>query len=434
MTAVSGVITGWSIAHSHADIETIEAACARSPAAIVDALLESPRVSEAFCLQTCNRAEWYVVTDSKAAGDAALETATPAVPTDVRRRLDHESALEHLLRVSCGLESLVLGEDQILGQVRDAYATATERGGIGPVLEAAITKAIHVGERARTETTINEGVVSLGSAAVELAARRIDLSSATATVIGAGEMGAIAANALSTAAERVVVANRTVDRATHIATAIDNGTAIGLDSLGMALESTDIVVSATASDEQIIDRSLLDSRDIGQTTFIDIAQPRDIEPTLSDRAGISVYDLDALEEITRATTANREQAANAVESMIDTAVDRLLIQYKRNQADEVIAAMYEGAERMKEQELSTAISKLRADGELTAEQRATVESLADSLINQLLAAPTKSLRDAAERDDWSTINTALQLFDPGETTSAVRSASPSVQTERADDD
>ncbi|WP_330632247.1 glutamyl-tRNA reductase [Halocatena halophila] len=434
MTAGSGVITGWSVAHSHADIETIEAACARPPAAIVDALLDSPSVSEAFCLQTCNRAEWYVVTESADTGSTALETATPAVPADARHRLDHETALEHLLRVACGLESLVLGEDQILGQVRDAYATATERGGIGPVLEAAITKAIHVGERARTETTINEGVVSLGSAAVELAARRIDLSSATATVVGAGEMGAIAANALSTAAERVVVANRTVDRATHIATAIDNGTAIGLDSLGVALESTDLVVSATASDEQIIDRSLLESRDIGRTTFIDIAQPRDIDPTLTECAGITVYDLDALEEITRATTANREQAALAVESMIDTAVDRLLIQYKRKQADEVIAAMYEGAERMKERELSTALSKLRADGELTAEQRATVESLADSLINQLLAAPTKSLRDAAERDDWSTINTALQLFDPGDTERSVRTGATAVHPESADDD
>jgi glutamyl-tRNA reductase len=413
MTVGTGIITSVSIAHNHADLDTIESACAMCEGSVLESLLTHTSVTEAFSLQTCNRFEAYVVSESPDAGHEALQSVIHDVPSDAVRTSGHEASLRQLMRVSCGLESLVLGEDQILGQVREAYLVARANGGIGPVLEEALTKAIHVGKRARTETAIDEGVVSLGSAAVRLAASETSLTDSSALVVGAGEMGTLAARSLAEKVDRLAIANRTIPHAEHVAETLDGETrteSIGLDVLPEALARNDVVVSATGSDVSVIDRTMLSGA--GETLLIDIAQPRDIASDVDALPGVVVFDLDSLESITDETTEQRQAAAEEVETMIDREIDRLLTQYKRKRADEVIAAMYEGAENMKQRELSTAFSQLEASDDFTADQREVVESLADALVGQLLAAPTKSLRDAAERDDWSTINTALQLFDP----------------------
>lgn len=410
MTVGYGIISGFSVAHGHADLDTIELACATRDTSVVESLLEHASVTEAVCLQTCNRSEAYVVTESPQDGHDALTSVVRDVPPDAVRELGHEESLRHLMRVSCGLESIVLGEDQILGQLREAYLNARSMDAIGPMLEEALTKALHVGERARTETEINEGVVSLGSAAVRLAARDIDLDDASALVVGAGEMGTIAASSLAAEADQLVIANRTIPHAEHIAGTIDGAEAIGLEALPSALAESDVVVSATGSDSTVIDSSMLEGA--STTLLIDIAQPRDIASDVDSIPSITRHDLASLESITDETTANRRAAAEEVKAMIDEETERLLTQYKRKRADEVIAVMYEAAESVKQRELSTAFSKLEATGELTTEQQEIVGSLADAIVGQLLSAPTKSLRDAAERDDWSTINTALQLFNP----------------------
>jgi glutamyl-tRNA reductase len=316
------------------------------------------------------------------------------------------------MRVAAGLESLVLGEDQILGQVRTAYEDARGAGGIGPILEGGVTKAIHVGERARTETKLNEGVVSLGSAAAEVATRECELSGTTVLVVGAGEMGTLAARAFDDRPiDELLVANRTDEHAEHVATTVTTEVqTYSLSALSTAVEQADVVVSTTASDLPLIDREMLAGA--GETVLVDLAQPRDVSPSASTLSSTTVHDLDTLETVTERTRQKRREAADAVEAIIDREFERLLEQYKRNRADEVIATMYEGADAVKEAELQQALSQLDAVEELTEEQRVIVESMADSLVNKLLAAPTKSLRDAASEDDWTTIHTALQLFDP----------------------
>lgn len=408
----TGVITGVSVAHTRASVDEIDAAGGDSVRATVSDLLAREGVSEAYAVSTCNRSEAYVVTDRAADGAAALSTFAPDVREGAVRHLDHEESLRHLMRVAAGLESLVLGEDQILGQVRTAYEEARSAGGIGPMLEESVTKAIHVGERARTETAINEGVVSLGSAAVELAARELDLSGVTAVVVGAGEMGTLAARALAdTPAAEVVVANRTVPHAEHVAGEVEtDARAVPLSELVEVLPAADLVISATGAPEPVLGRG--DLVDAGEVVCIDIAQPRDVEVAADALDGVTLYDIDALESVTRRTREQREAEARAVEAMIDDELDRLLDSFKRKRADEVISAMYAAAERTKTREVDTALTKLETQGGLTAEQRETVESLADALVGQLLAAPTKSLREAAGEDDWTTIQTALRLFDP----------------------
>jgi len=412
VTVPTGLVSGVSISHRKASLDHIERAAVESQHRGVEALLSQPGVREAFCLQTCNRVEAYVVTDEAEAGRAALDRYTTGLE-GVRRELNHEASLEHLIRVACGLESLVLGEDQIIGQVRRAFATAREAGGIGPVTEDAITKAIHVGERARAETGINEGVVSLGSAAVRLARRELeDLAAEDALVVGAGEMGTLAVRALDGGVASLTVANRTPERAARLADDVDATptTVVGLGALDDAIEDAGLVLTTTGADEPIVGTELL--ADAGETFVVDLASPRDVAAPATELDSVTVRDLDALETVTDRTREARAEAAERVERMVAEELDHLLSQYKRKRADQIIAAMYEGAERVKSREVEKAIATMETDG-LSADQAAAVESMADALVNQLLSAPTKSIREAAETGDWTTINSALELFGPG---------------------
>jgi len=408
----TGVITGLSVSHTTASVDEIETASCETVDDRVASLLAKPGVSEAFALQTCNRSEAYVVTDRADQGREALADIVTDIREGAIEHMDHEASLRHLMRVAAGLESLVLGEDQIIGQFKTAVEASRSADGIGPLLEDAIMKAVHVGERARTETEINEGVVSLGSAAVELAGQEIDLNGATALVVGAGEMGSLAANSLAAAGvDRILVANRTIPHATHITETVDvEASAIGLDAAPTAAETAAVVITATGSPDYVLETEALAA--VGETICIDLAQPRDIDPAVADVDGVDVYDIDALESVTESTHRRRKQAAREVEVMIDEEFDRLTALFKRKRADEAISTMYESAERIKNREVGTAFAKLDSHGELTDKQREVIESLADSLVSQLLSAPTKSLREAAAEDDWTTIQTAMQLFNP----------------------
>lgn len=409
MTRDPAVIRGVSVAYQHASVEVIDRASATSQTAALEELLQQPGIAEAFALQTCNRAERYVVSKDPKAGEDALASTMADVPAEALTEMDHEESLRHLLEVAAGLESLVPGEDQVLGQVRDAYADAADAGAIGPVFEQAVTKAIHVGERARTETAINDGVVSLGSAAVELADEQCDLADATALVVGAGEIANLAAKALSARADidHLVVANRTVSNAEHVVSGVDmQAKAVGLDELPAVTETADLVVSATASPQSLFDVETVEKA--GATVIVDIGQPRDVPTDVDHLENVSLFDLDDLESVTAETRASRQAAADTVADIVEAEFDHLLTRYKRTQADDVISTMYESAERVKDRELREALAKL----DLDEEEHEVVEAMADSLVNQLLAPPTKSLRDAAENDDWKTIDTALRLFDP----------------------
>ncbi|WP_136600962.1 glutamyl-tRNA reductase [Salinigranum halophilum] len=412
MSGSRSVITGVSVSHVDASVDEIERVSGDSEREMVRDLLTREGVDEAFALRTCNRAEAYIVSDDAAVGRRALRDFAPDVRDGAVTDLDHEAAIRHLMRVATGLESLVVGEDQILGQFRTAIEEARSVGGIGPMLDEALTKALHVGERARTETAINEGVVSLGSAAVRLAERHLDLTESTAVVVGAGEMGLLTARALDAAGiGRLLVVNRTVPHAEHVARDVTcEASAVALDALPAAVGAAELVVSATASPDYVLDDATLSGA--GETLLIDIAQPRDIDPAVASLAAVTVHDIDALESVTEETHDKRQAAAERVEEMIDDEFTHLMERFKRARADEAIGAMYESAERVKQREVETALRKLESQGELTDDQRETVGALADTIVNQLLAAPTKSLREAAAEDDWTTIQTAMQLFDP----------------------
>jgi glutamyl-tRNA reductase len=411
---VDGVVTGVAVTHRRATVDEIGAAGGGDAAATLADVARDDAVREAFALHTCNRAEAYVVTDRPAKGRAALAGFAPDVRDGAVERLGHEESLRHLLRVAAGLESQVLGEDEVLGQLRDALAVAEGAGTLGPTLESAVQKAIHVGERARTETAINEGVTSLARAAVEAADAETSLAGATALVVGAGDTAETAARALVDAGVAdLTVANRTLDRAETLAADLGApATAAPLADAAARASDADVVVTATASADPVFDRAALDAA--GETVVVDLAVPRDVDPTAEAAPGVTVRDVDALRSITAETRERRESAAETVAAMVDEEFDRLLRSYKRERAEAAVAGMYEGAERMKRAELSRLRSRLdAADGcDLTADQQEAIEEFADALVSRLLAPPTQSLKAAAEADDWTTIQTAMGLFDP----------------------
>ena len=409
----SSVITGLCVSHETASVDDIESADRFDQTATLTKLLAREPVAEAFVLQTCHRVETYVVTEARPAGRRVLTDFTPDIDTDSVVEMDHEESLRHLLRVAAGLESVVLGEDQILGQVRDAYTDAYEVGAIGPVLETAVLKALRVGERARTETDINDGVCSIGSAAVALADQRCDLGGATALVIGAGQLGSLAANAFADSGiETLYVANRSVPRAEGVADDVDLGAAraVGLDALATVMAEADVVVSATSSDEYILDEDCLDNP--GTTLIVDAARPRDVSPTVTSIEEVTLCDLCALESVVDEAKQRRQRAVEAVETIVDCEFDRLQEQYRRERADDVIAAMYERAEEMKSRQVSKTLARIESTGDDRETRREIIESLADALVDHLLADPTLGLREAAADGDWRMLEAGSRLLAP----------------------
>lgn len=408
----SCVISGRRVTQEHANVSEIEAACQRDPHTRLTALTQADQVTEAFVLQTCIRAELYVVTETAVAGHSVLSNVDLGVPDDLIVEMDHEESLQHLFRVTAGLESFVVGEDQILVQVQDAVETADTVGSIGPVLETALSKAIQVGKRARSETVVNDGPTSIGGAAVSLVDRERTLDEGSTLVIGTGEMGTHIAQAVSIRGEmELLLANRNRESADRLAEQLDTTVSVvDFDAIPSVLPYVDVVMSATASPEPILDADAFANH--GGTFVVDIAQPPDVARAVADYEDVVVHDLDTLETITERARERRRDAVKRVEAMIDEAMTELLQQYKRQRVDGVVAGMYRGAERIKQQELETTFSKLDHHGGLTDKQREDVEALADALVSELLAPPTTGLRDAAARDDWRTIATAIELFDP----------------------
>jgi len=410
-------ISGLSVSHRSASIEAIEQVSGGDPAAVAARLAEAEPVDEVFVLETCNRFEAYVVTPTPTSGAAVLSSIVESIDPDAAVQLGHEESLRHLLRVAAGLESVVIGEDQIQGQLKRAVEDARDRGDLGSLLEPGLMKAVHVGERVRANTAINEGVISMGSAAVRLAARERPLDGAHATVIGAGEMAGLIVAALAThGVGSIEIVNRTIAHAEHLAARVDAPTATReLSDLRAGIAAADVVFSATGADGYLITPA--DVTD-PPAVFVDSSQPRVVDPALVDLPGTRVYDMDDLDRVTASTTSSRAAAAREAEAIIDEELEHLLYLYKRRRADAAISTMYEAAAAVRDREVATALNQLDAAAE-DGETREVVESMADAIIGQLLAAPTRSLRDAAVEDDWDTIQTAMTLFDPNFSRAAV---------------
>ncbi|SDJ85174.1 glutamyl-tRNA reductase [Microbulbifer yueqingensis] len=368
---------------------------------------------ELAILSTCNRTEIYGETDP----DRLLEWMAEyhQVPLEQLQgcsyRYTGEEAVRHMMRVACGLDSLVLGEPQILGQIKSAYAVASEAGSIGSLLHGVFQQVFAVAKKVRTETAIGENPVSVAYAAVALASRIFtDLTRQTALLIGAGETIELVARHLKEQGiKRLVVANRTLNRARELAENL-GAEAILLADIPEHLPRADIVISSTASQLPILGKGAVESalkkRRHRPVFMVDIAVPRDIEPQVEQLDDIYLYTVDDLRGVIDEGRRSREQAARAAHEIVERAAAEFMRQHRSLEAVDTIRSYRQQAQEIGDAELEKALQQLEKGGD----PRRLMQQLARSLTNKLIHAPTVSLRRATAEGDMHRLRIAREII------------------------
>ncbi len=371
-------------------------------------------VAEVVILSTCNRTELYW------SGTASSTELSQWLERHHGDNLDLASSLyvhrdrhavEHAFSVASGLDSMVLGEAQILGQLKDAYRVAHEVGSTGPWLNKLFQAAFSAAKRVRSETQIGANAVSLASATVSLARRMYaDLSAHTALMIGAGEMIALTARHFTSAGvKRMVIANRTLSRAQALAAEL-KGYAVDLSDLDKELTQADIVVSCTASAAPLITKhgagAAVRARRRRPIFMVDLAVPRDIDPSVAELEDIYLFSIDDLQQLIDENRQQRELAAGGARLLLEEEVARFLAEVRAHDAGPAIRALRGQADTIRGQTLDQA-RRMLAAGKGTDE---VMEYLANTLTNRLLHAPTQALRQASESSDSTLADTLARLL------------------------
>ena len=373
-------------------------------------LRKLPEVHEAALLSTCNRTEIYAVATDGQALAAWLDEQAEGLGAYLYQHRDAD-AVRHLFRVATGLDSMVLGEPQILGQVKDAWGAARSCQTLGNQLDQLFQHSFSVAKRARTDTRIGANPVSVASIAVRLAQESfLRLDGATVLLVGAGQTMELVAKHLSEAnVRRLLVANRTLPRAQALAQA-HGGMALDLVAMPRQLAQADIVFTATASPTPVIDAGMLTAalkaRRHKPMLLFDLAVPRDIAADVAGLEDAYLYTVDDLEQAVAENRASRLQAADAAQAIIDVQVDRFLQEQQAASRQAIVRELRHFADHTRQSLLARAQQQLAAGK--PAEQ--VLEQFAHSLTKQLLHPPTMALRQAALSNDDSLLDAAARLF------------------------
>jgi glutamyl-tRNA reductase len=394
-------------------------------------------VSEAMILSTCNRVEILTAADSASVDITGFLYRHLGVdPALLRPHLyeyrDRE-AIRHLFRVAASLDSMVVGEPQILGQVKEAYTLAREAGTVSTQLEALLQSAFAAAKRVRTETEIGSTTVSIASVAVDLAQKIFgSLAGKTVFLVGAGKMSEQAARHLIRhGAGTILVTNRTEERAVKMAAQFADSVAprvIPWNEMRAAASQADIVITSTGAAQPIFLRedgqAFLHRRKNRPMFFIDIAVPRDVDPEMNRLEGIFLYDIDDLQSVAAAHLAERTREAADAEAMIAAEVERYHLKLRAVNVVPAIVGLQQQAEELRQAELRRVQSRL---GALTAEQAAAVEALSRGLVNKFLHPPMQALKQAARDGDVARIEAIRETYALGAET-----AVPVIEVEAAE--
>jgi glutamyl-tRNA reductase len=392
---------------------------------ILGELVERQEVLEAAAISTCNRTEFYLYASDPVGAEAValglLAREAETQPTDLVGHLYSlrgAAAAEQLLRVTAGLDSMIIGEAEIQGQVKRAYELALVEGATGPVLNRLFRAALAAGKRARSETGISERSMSIPSVAVELAQRTLgDLDDRRVLVVGAGETAELTARALAAkGVEAIFIANRHYDRAIGLAQRF-GGHAVRFEELPEELTDADIVVTSTSSPHHVIERDglseVMTARGGRPLLLIDLAVPRDIHPSSRDVPGASLYDMDDLQALVERNVSSREGEAHHVEGILRAELARFDRWLAAQDVTPTIAALRERADEVVERVLDE--NEQRWEG-LTDADRKRLNAAARAIASRLLHEPTLRLkRDADEADAYAKVAVLRELFglDPG---------------------
>jgi glutamyl-tRNA reductase len=367
-------------------------------------LVHREHVSEAVVLSTCNRTEVYAVAEKfhGAYQDIRdfLSEAAFLAPEDFSDHLYvhyDAPAVAHLFAVASGLDSVVLGESEILGQVRHAWERAREEGAAGASLNLLFRHAVEVGKRARTDTSVARGTTSVSQAAVAMATERLGgLEGKRVLVLGAGEMGEAMALALSRAgAADLVLANRTWERAVDLAATV-GGRAVRLLDVPAAMVDTDVLLTSTGATAALLQvddvTAIAAQREGRQLLIVDIAVPRDVDPAVGAIPGITLLDMEDLTTFTDVGRESREREVSAVQAILDEELDRYLGATSAREVAPMVVALRDRAEEVRRAELDRFRARLEG---LDATQAEAVEALTRGIIGKLLHEPSVALKDAA---------------------------------------
>jgi len=406
------VMTGMS--HSTAPLtarESVSLTREQLPAALAKA---NDMFGRSVILSTCNRTEIYTVArDAQASREAMekffIEISGSENLSEYLYSLEQEEAIHHLFRVAAGLDSLIIGESEILGQVRDSFTVATKEGTTIGALSHAFHSAIRTGKRARTETQVGWNALSTSRACVELARRSLgNLSTKHGLIVGVGEASKLAAQALRDAGiGMLTITNRTVGSAQALADAVHAQVA-PLDELPILLASADLVVTSTGAPDYVIGTEVVTTAMRNKSgkalLMIDMAMPRDIDPAVAAIDNVRLHTLDDIRGIAEANRLEREVEAKKVEKIVDEEVARFESWWTGRRTTPTIASLRNQAEEIRATEVAKTITKMEG---LTTQEAERLNAMTKSLVKKLLHDPTKALRD---RNDESFTQTARELF------------------------
>jgi glutamyl-tRNA reductase len=381
----------------------------RVPEAI-QKLVKYPGIEEGMIVSTCNRTE--ILARSANGADPNLRGYLRELfQTEVDPYEKHlyefqeAEAVRHLFRVASSLDSMVVGEPQILGQVKEAYAAARAVGAVNSHLDALVTRAFAVAKRVRTETAIGSSAVSVASIAVELAKKIFgSLEGKVVYLVGAGKMIELAARHLmANGADAILVANRTYDRACTLASKF-HGQAVPFDQLYGTVEKADIVITSTGAPHAIFRREhgekFMAHRRGRPMFFIDIAVPRDVDPAVNKVDGIFVYDIDDLQAVVASHVSDRRREADRAEQIVDSEVQKFLSRLHSLDVVPTIVSLQEHLEMIRQAEIDRVRGRL---GSLTPEQEKAVEAATRGMINKILHTPISTLKTAAREPESTTV-------------------------------
>ncbi|MDX1984898.1 MAG: glutamyl-tRNA reductase [Bryobacteraceae bacterium] len=372
----------------------------------IDQLLRGEGVDEGLILSTCNRVEVAVAAEGDAPGlvQRFFEECRQVPRAVVEPHLYHyhgREAIRHLFRVAASLDSMVVGEPQILGQLKEAYAAAKQRGAVNGLLDGLMTRAFSVAKRVRSETEIGQNAVSVSYAAVELA-REIfgNLNGRSILLIGAGKMSELAARHLQRAGvKKILVTNRTRERADQMAE-LFHGTVVPYDQFQKGVAEADIVITSSGAPHYILDRQnmqpIMHQRRNRPVFLIDIAVPRNVEPSVNQLDNVFLYDIDDLGRVVEQNRHTRLEEAADAERIIEEEVEKMLARLREREITPTIVAIQERLEEVRMGELARLRAKL---GPLSAHQEEALEALTKSMMGKIAHGPIAELRRVAGRGE-----------------------------------
>ena len=384
----------------------------------VKSLAAYPGIEEGMIVSTCNRVEMLARTTNGSADlQGFLRQLYGFDPEPYRKYLyEYRSrdAVRHIFRVASSLDSMIVGEPQILGQVKEAYATARAVGAVNSQLDALLTRSFAVAKRVRNETAVATSAVSIASVAVDLAKKIFgNLQGTSVYLVGAGKMCELAArHLLAHGATQIYVANRTFERAAALAKKF-NGTAVPFERLYETVPNADIVISSTGAPHAIFRKEhgerFLSQRRNRPMFFIDIAVPRDIDPELNKLDGIFVYDIDDLQQVVSSHIADRRTEADRAEAIVQLEVDKFESRLQTLDVVPTIVSLQEHLETVRQAEIDRVRGRL---GTLSPEQELAVEALSRGIINKIMHTPITTLKSAARESSEATtvVDLVRKLF------------------------